>query len=93
MPDRSFDPRPTIRLDIGADETCLRVQTPGADARVFRLAVGCSGLFAGRDASGVPTPLAIEQAIQTVEDQIERVQRHMPRDADGVASARTLAPL
>lgn len=80
-----------LRLSVGATSTTLVLDAPPAASRQWDWPLGLATLWATRP--GGPSPVAIENAIQVVEDQIERVARQVPAGARLVVSAETLAPL
>ena len=80
-----------LRLSVGAASTTLDLAAPPAAQRHWDWPLGLATLWATRP--GGPSPVAIENAIQVVEDQIERVAPHMPAGARLVVSAETLAAL
>lgn len=78
---------PTLRLSVGPHETLAE----WGDEGLSRLPVG-TGVLWPATATG-PSAFAIENAIQTVEDQIERLVPNLPRGGRLAVSAGTLAPL
>ena len=80
-----------LRLTVGATATTLVLDAPAVAPHEWHWPLGHTTLWPARP--GGPSPVMIENAIQAVEDQIERVARHVPAGALLVASAATLAPL
>lgn len=80
-----------LRLTVGATSTALVLEAPPAAHRQWVWPVGTATLWPQRD--GGPSPVAIENAIQAVEDQIERVAPHVPAGARLVVSTDGLAQL
>jgi hypothetical protein len=83
----------TIQLQIGAAQTRLTVTAADTPAREHVLPLGWQTLFTQRDSLGVPTPFAIEQAIQVVEDALEAVQRQLPVGANFAIDAESVVRL
>lgn len=83
----------TLHLHIAARETVATLRVPGAEDQRFVLPIGCDTLWSTPDRSHGPSPLDLENAIQVVEDQIERLYRHVPVGSRLVVDAQTLAPL
>jgi len=83
----------TLQLHIGARETVAALRLPGAENQTFVLPIGCDILWPAPGHGGGPSPLDIENAIQVVEDQIERLHRHVPAGSRLVVAAQALAPL
>jgi hypothetical protein len=81
------DSGPSLALYIGADHTVISL--PGGAA--WTLPVGSGSLWP--QSENGPSALAVERAIQTVEDAIERVASKVPRGAHMVLSGRSLAPM
>ncbi|UCU93940.1 hypothetical protein [Hydrogenophaga taeniospiralis] len=82
----------TLHLHIAAREAVAELRVPGGEGQRFVLPIGCETLWPAPGHSG-PSPLALENAIQTVEDQIEGLHRHVPAGSRLVVDAQTLAPL
>ncbi|MFP8781315.1 hypothetical protein [Hydrogenophaga sp. RWCD_12] len=80
-------PPVTLRLSVGPRQTLAEW---GADGR-RSLPVGTAVLWPATTSG--PSALAIENAIQLVEDQIEGLVPRVPRGGRLVVSADTLAPL
>ncbi|MBQ0917252.1 hypothetical protein KBW71_02250 [Hydrogenophaga aromaticivorans] len=83
----------TLHLHIAARETVAELRVPGVEGQRFVLPIGCDTLWTAPDHGGGPSPLELEDAIQTVEDQIEGLHRHVPAGSRLVVDAQTLAPL
>lgn len=81
------DTGPRLALDIGARETVITT----AAGVTWTLPVGTASLWP-LSGNG-PSALAVENAIQTVEDAIERIAAQVPRGPHMVLSGRSLAPL
>lgn len=77
----------TLRLSIGPRQTLAEWGEAGRSS----LPVGTVTLW--RASAAGPSAIAIEHAIQGVEDQIESLVPHVPRGGRLVVSADTLAPL
>lgn len=83
----------TLRLDIGAAETTAVLSLPdGSEAR-WRLPIGSATLWPAAIAKQGPSALAIEHAIQTVEDAIQPLAGHIPAGARLAVAAGAMAPL
>lgn len=80
-----------LRLTVGAASTSLVLEAPSAARRQWVWPVGTTTLWPQR--AGGPSPVAIENAIQVVEDQIERVAREVPAGSRLVMVAEALSPL
>jgi hypothetical protein len=80
-----------LRLSVGARSTTLVLDAPPAATGRWDWPLGLATLWAARP--GGPSPVAIENAIQVVEDLIEPVARQVPAGVRLVARAETLAPL
>ena len=80
-----------LRLTVGTTSTNLVLEAPPAEVRQWVWPVGTATLWPQRP--GGPSPVAIENAIQAVEDQIERVAPHVPAGARLVMPADAFAPL
>lgn len=80
-----------LRLTVGATSTALVLEAPPAAPRHWTWPVGTTTLWPQR--TGGPSPVAIENAIQVVEDQIERVAREVPAGSRLVMAAAALSPL
>jgi hypothetical protein len=83
----------SLHLHIAARETVAVLRVPGAVDQRFVLPIGCDTLWTAPGHGGGPSPLELENAIQTVEDQIEGLHRHVPAGSRLVVDAQTLAPL
>lgn len=83
----------SLHLDIGSTETTAVLLRPDGREERWRLPIGLATLWPEAAHSGGPSALMIEQAIQTVEDQIERVAGHIPAGARLVVAAKAMAPL
>ena len=83
----------TIQIHIGSAQTRLSVMKTDVPTQEHVLPIGWQMLFMQRDGLGVPTPLAIEQAIQVVEDALESVQRELPQGAHYIIDSTSLAHL
>lgn len=83
----------TLRLDVGARETGILLQRPGAADERFTLPIGLTTLWPMSGPGGGPSPWAIEQAIQVVEDQIEGLHRRVPAGARLSLARGAVAPL
>lgn len=78
---------PDLSLDVVAHTTVLA----SPDGRRWTLPVGTASLWP-TSATG-PSALAVENGIQTVEDEIERIAAQVPRGATLQVSDDTWAPL
>lgn len=83
----------TLRLDIGAAETTAVLSLPDGSEQRWRLPIGWAVLWAAPVSPSGPSALAIEHAIQTVEDQIQPLAGHLPMGARLVVAADAMAPL
>ena len=78
---------PTLRLNVGAEITEAGLKRPGmADLR-WEWPVGLANLWPLTPAQVAPSPLAVEEAIQRVEDAIEPVVRHLQSDFELVVAS------
>ena len=84
-------PSAVLRLSVGATSTTLALDAPPAAPRHWAWPIGTATLWPQR-VDG-PSPVAIENAIQAVEDQIERVARDVPAGSRLVMAAEALSPL
>ncbi|MFW5332944.1 hypothetical protein [Hydrogenophaga sp. ZJX-1] len=80
-------PTATLHLSVGPRETLAEWGDDGRSS----LPVGTAVLWPAGAAG--PSAFAIENAIQMVEDQIERLVPRVPKGGRLVVSAETLAPL
>jgi hypothetical protein len=80
-----------LSLSVGARESVVTLQTANLPGERWTLPIGTAALLSRT--GGDPSPVAIENAIQTVEDQIERFAREVPAGARLVMAAQDLAPL
>lgn len=81
----------TLHLNLGASRTEVELRQPGAPPRRWTLSVGHDNLWPlGR---GHPSPWAIENAIQVIEDQIEGVLREVPPGAELLVEGQSLVAL
>lgn len=80
-----------LRLSVDAAATTLVLEAHLAAHRQWVWPVGTATLWPQRP--GGPSPVAIENAIQAVEDQIERVAPHVPAGVRLVMVLGGLAPL
>jgi hypothetical protein len=80
-----------LRLTVGATSAALVLEAPPAAPRQWAWPVGTTTLWPQR--AGGPSPVAIENAIQVVEDEIERVARDVPAGSRLVMAAEALSPL
>lgn len=85
------DANAVLRLSVVATATTLVLEAHPAKSRHWAWPFGSTTLWPQR--VGGPSPVAIENAIQVVEDQIERVAPHVPAGTRLVMSADALAPL
>ena len=83
----------TLHLHIAARETVAELRVPGVEGQRFVLPIGCDTLWTAPGHGGGPSPLELEDAIQTVEDQIEGLHHHVPAGSRLVVDAQTLAQL
>ncbi|MBT9552411.1 MAG: hypothetical protein IV088_16290 [Hydrogenophaga sp.] len=83
----------TLYLDIGATDTTAVLSLPDGGESRWHLPIGWAVLWPGPVGPSGPSALAIEQAIQTVEDQVERLAGHIPAGARLVVAAGAMAPL
>jgi hypothetical protein len=82
-----------LRLHIGERDTTVALQPPGASEQRWVLPIGLAVLWSAPDRSEGPSPLAIENAIQVVEDELQRLHHHVPAGARLVVMPDGLAPL
>ncbi|AOW11872.1 hypothetical protein LPB72_08645 [Hydrogenophaga crassostreae] len=68
---------PVLGIEVGAQSTLARLQRPDETPLHWDLPIGLASLWVLGAPSSAPSPLAIENAIQAVEDQIGLVQRHL----------------
>lgn len=83
----------TLRLFIGARDTTAVLQSAGAGEQRWVLPIGLVVLWPVPTRSEGPSPLAIENAIQVVEDELQRLHHHVPAGARLVVTPDSLAPL
>ena len=83
----------TLRLDIGAAETTAVLSRPDGREERWRLPIGLVTLWPMPVSKQGPSALAIEHAIQTVEDAIQPLAGHMSAGARLVVAADATAPL
>jgi hypothetical protein len=83
----------TLHLNIGAADTTAVLSLPDGREQRWRLPIGLATLWPEVAHSGGPSALMIEHAIQTVEDQVERLAGHIPAGARLVVAAGAMAPL
>ena len=92
-PEREHSIHPPAALDIGARETTAVLQSPAGNGQRWVLPIGLAVLWPAPPRSGGPSPLAIENAIQVVEDQLLGLNHHVPASTRLVVVPETLAPL
>jgi hypothetical protein len=80
-----------LSLSVGERESVLALRRPHVPDERWTLPVGVTLLLSRT--GGDPSPVAIENAIQAVEDQIERFAREVPAGARLEMKAGALAPL
>lgn len=80
-----------LHLSVDATATKLVLDAPPAAPRHWAWPIGTTTLWPRR--AGGPSPVAIENAIQAVEDRIERVARDVPAGSRLVMAAEALSPL
>ena len=83
----------TLRLDIGAAETTAVLSRPDGREERWRLPIGLVTLWPMPVSKQGPSALAIEHAIQTVEDAIQPLAGHLPAGTRLVVAAKVMAPL
>jgi len=83
----------TLRLHIGERDTTAVLQRPGASEQRWVLPIGLMVLWPAPTRSEGPSPLAIENAIQVVEDQLQRLHRHVPAGTRLEVAPDGLVPL
>ena len=83
----------TLHLHIGAAETTAVLSRPDGSEQRWRLPIGLATLWPAPIAKQGPSALAIEHAIQTVEDAIQPLAGHMSAGARLVVAADAMAPL
>lgn len=84
-------PPAVLSLSVGERESVLALQASPAPGDRWTLPIGTAMLLSRT--GGDPSPVAIENAIQAVEDQIERFAREVPAGARLEMKADALAPL
>lgn len=82
-----------LRLRIGERDTTAVLQRAGAGEERWVLPIGLSVLWPVPPRSGGPSPLAIENAIQAVEDALQRLHHHVPAGTRLVVAPEDLSPL
>jgi hypothetical protein len=83
----------TLRLHIGERDTTAQLQRPSAIETRWVLPIGLAVLWPAPARSEGPSPLDIENAIQVVEDELQRLHHHVPAGTRLVVAPRGLAPL
>ena len=83
----------TLHLDIGAAETTAVLSLPAGGESLWHLPIGLAKLWSLPVSKQGPSALAIEHAIQTVEDAIQPLAGHIPAGARLVVAADAMAPL
>ena len=83
----------TLHLNIGAAETTAVLLLQDGSEQRWRLPIGLATLWSAPIAKQGPSALAIEHAIQTVEDHVERLAGHLPVGTRLLVAAGAMAPL
>jgi len=82
-----------LQLKFEARTTEADLLQPDVGAQHWTLPIGLDNLWPMASQRSGPSPLDIENAIQVVEDQIQRLHRHIPPGTQLVMAADRLAPL
>jgi hypothetical protein len=89
----SASPHSTLQLAIGAQTTVVDLHSPDARPQHWTLPIGLDNLWPAGPSLGGPSALQVENAIQTVEDDIQRLHRHIPAGTRLVMAAEGLKAL
>lgn len=71
-------PPNSLRLNVGAFTTVVELVGPGASPQSWALPIGVDALWPASQRGEGPSALHVENAIQEVEDQIQRLHRCIP---------------
>lgn len=85
-----------LRLHVGERTTTAVLQHPGAGEEHWTrwvLPIGVAVLWPAPPRADGPSPLAVENAIQTVEDALQPLHRHLPSGTRLVLAPDNLVPL